>query len=174
MIRIHWLPRWGIAMAGALCLAAGPASGEGTTGGASAQKDMTAQQRTTQTPATGTAANMPQNRADGVALIVVPIAAATADTMNNGCWARFYSERDYRGEVLALSGPVSLPNMGRVQPFWGEADSVVIGPKARVTTYDNDNYRDQTAVLASNQRVNDLRDRLRWNEGIDSVRVDCM
>lgn len=110
-----------------------------------------------------------------VAVMLVPLAVATADAMNNGCWVRFYSDQNFNGDMLAVSGPVALPNMDRAQPFWGEADSAVIGPKARVTTYDNDNFRDQTALLQPNQRIANLRDlnQLRWNEGIESVRVEC-
>jgi hypothetical protein len=110
-----------------------------------------------------------------VAVMLVPIAVATVDTMNNGCWARFYANQNFRGDVLAVSGPVSLGDMGRAQPFWGEADSAVIGPKARVTIYDNDNFRDQTAVLKPDQRIANLRDKkqVEWYEGVESMRVEC-
>jgi hypothetical protein len=43
-----------------------------------------------------------------------------------------------------------------------------------VTTYDNENFHDRTAVLAGNQSYPDLRDhKLGWFEEVKSARVSC-
>lgn len=146
--------------------------------GSSAQQGTQGQSMPQQAQGQKTQGQQPQQagaQGASVAVMIVPMTVATVDTMNNGCWARFYADQNFRGDVLAVSGPVSLADMGRAQPFWGEADSAVIGSKARVTTYDNDNFRDQTAVLKPDQRIANLRDKeqLRWFEGVESLRVEC-
>jgi hypothetical protein len=116
------------------------------------------------------------SRADGNAsvLVLVPSSMAGDTRFANGCWVRFFDDKQFRGAALTLAGPVDMPKMEVPGGVWRDWDSAVVGPRARVTTYDNENYRDRTAELAANQSYPDLRDRkLGWFEEVKSARVAC-
>mgnify|MGYP003580149550 FL=1 len=49
-----------------------------------------------------------------------------------------------------------------------------MGPKATVRTFDNENFRDRTAMLRPGQNIADLGDqKLGWFEEVQSARVSC-
>lgn len=107
-------------------------------------------------------------------LVLVPSAMASDTRFANGCWVRFFDDKQFRGDALTLAGPVDMPKMEVPGALWRDWDSAVVGPRARVTTYDNENFRDRTAELAANQSYPDLRDRkLGWFEEVKSARVAC-
>lgn len=116
-----------------------------------------------------------QQAAAPVALLVLlPVKQATDPRMANGCWVRFHSDENFRGESLTLVGPVDMPNMDAPGAVWQNWDSAVVGANATVTTYDNDNFRDRTATLNAGQRIADLSDnKLGWFEEVKSARVAC-
>lgn len=112
-------------------------------------------------------------RLDGV-LVLMPAAQAQGESLGNGCWVRFYDGENFRGQMLTLVGPIDMPRMEIAKPAWREWDSAIVGPKARVVTYDKENYRDRTATLTAGQRIASLDDaQLGWFEEIESVRVSC-
>lgn len=107
-------------------------------------------------------------------LVLVPAVQASDDKFANGCWVRFYDDKNYKGASLTLVGPVDMPKMNVPGAVWKDWDSAVVGSKARVTTYDNENFRDRTAGLNPGQRYPDLRDKkLGWFEEMHSARVAC-
>lgn len=107
-------------------------------------------------------------------LVLMPAAQGNSDSLGNGCWVRFYDGENFRGSSLTLVGPIDMPKMDVPGPAWREWDSVITGPKARVVTYDNENYRDRSATLAAGQRISNLDDaKLGWFEEIHSARVSC-
>ena len=113
------------------------------------------------------------SRLDGI-LVLMPSAQGSSEGLGNGCWVRFYDGENFRGQMLTLVGPVELPRMDVAKPAWREWDSAVVGPKARVVTYDKEDYGDRTATLTAGQRIPSLRDaHLGWFEDIHSVRVSC-
>ncbi len=110
----------------------------------------------------------------GAVLVVLPMAQAGDDRLGDGCWVRFYDHRNFAGSNLTLVGPVDMPNMTVPGAVWRDWDSAMIGPKARVTTYDNEGFRDRTASLAPGQQIPDLHDKkLGWFDEIHSARVTC-
>jgi hypothetical protein len=57
---------------------------------------------------------------------------------------------------------------------WRDWESAIVGPKARVATFDNENFKERTARLAPGQRIADLRDKkLGWFDEVHSARVAC-
>lgn len=107
-------------------------------------------------------------------LVLLPSRMASDTRFADGCWVRFFDDKQFRGDALTLAGPVDMPKMEVPGGVWRDWDSAVVGPRARVTTYDNENFRDRTAVLAANQSVPDLRDqKLGWFEEVKSARVSC-
>lgn len=61
--------------------------------------------------------------------------------------------------------------------YWGGLDSVVVGPKATVTIYDDyddENFRDRNATLKPGEHVKNLDDqKLGLFEDIESIRITC-
>ena len=114
-----------------------------------------------------------QQKPPAAVLLLEPVNMA-GDNLANGCWVRFYDGTDYRGASLTLAGPVDMPKMDVPGSAWKDWDSAVVGPKATVVTFDNENFRDRTARLAPGLHARDLRDsKLGWFEEVHSARVLC-
>lgn len=110
-------------------------------------------------------------------VLLVPVDYATDEKLGDGCWVRLYDSKNYGGGVFTLVGDVDVPNMrpGTVTGLeWGpNYDSVEVGPNATFTAWDDENYRDRTAMIGAGQRVADLSQRLRFGEDMESLKVDC-
>lgn len=105
---------------------------------------------------------------------VVLLPGTPADALGDGCWVRFYDGTGYTGANVTLVGPGELPRMAAVAPHWRAWDSAIVGPRARVTVFDEPEFRERTARLQPGAAVTDLRDeRLEWFDEIRSARVAC-
>jgi hypothetical protein len=107
-------------------------------------------------------------------IVLVPFAYGTDEKLANGCWARLYQDENFRGDLLSVVGPVDIPN-SRVAGFeWGRRfDSVIVGPKATVTAYDNHDFRQKTATFKPGQKVPDLDEKMGFFQNIRSLKVAC-
>ncbi|SCY04849.1 Beta/Gamma crystallin [Nitrosospira sp. Nl5] len=108
-------------------------------------------------------------------ILLVPPMFAVNPSLADGCWARLFDDQDYRGDVLTLAGPIDIPS-ARVGEnlVWGRKyDSVIVGPKATLTIYDNQNYQDKTATFKAGQRIPDLNEKLGPFENIRSLKIAC-
>jgi hypothetical protein len=107
--------------------------------------------------------------------VLMPFAVASADSLANGCWARFYDGENYTGAKLSLVGPVDMPNMRTAfgGDWGGEFDSVAIGPRAKVQVYDSENYGQRFASFKSGDRIPDLGEKKGFFEDIRSLRISC-
>lgn len=115
-------------------------------------------------------------KAPEMVFMLVPIAVAAKDnSMKSGCWARIYSGPNYTGDTLTLTGPVSLADMSG--PFglnWDDkVDSLEMGPKATLTVFDNEGFRDQVGLFKPGQKVADISKRLGFFDEFASVRLSC-
>ena len=126
-----------------------------------------AAQHTTKEPAAkkGTAA--------AAVLLVVPTAYANDEKLGNGCWARLYDGGNFTGSQYVLVGPVDVAAMRDGIGLNEKYDSVVVGPKATLTVYDNVNYRDKSATLKPASRTADLDEKMGLFETIRSRKVSC-
>ena len=107
-------------------------------------------------------------------LVLVPVTQASDQRLANGCWVRFYDGRNYRGSNLTLVGPVDMPRMEVPGNAWHDWDSAIVGPKAKVTAFDDENYKDKSATLNPGDHIPDLGDKkLGWFEEVKSARVSC-
>ena len=112
--------------------------------------------------------------AAGAAIVLLPLQMASDENLANGCWVRFYDDKNFNGSTLTLAGPVEMPRMYPAGSVWRDWESAKVGRKARVTTYDNENFRQRTAKLDPGQRVADLHDnKLGWFDEVHSARVSC-
>lgn len=108
-------------------------------------------------------------------IVLVPMVVASSPDFSNGCWARLYDSTNFKGNTLALVGPVDMPNMRTAfgTDWSGQFDSIAVGPKARLTVYDNENYGEKAATFKPNQKVADLDEKMGFFENISSVKVAC-
>jgi hypothetical protein len=108
-------------------------------------------------------------------IVLVPVQVASSDSFSNGCWARLYDSTNFRGNQLSLVGPVDMPNMRTAfgTDWSGQFDSIAVGPRARLTVYDNENYAQKAATFKPGQKVADLDEKMGLFEDISSVKVAC-
>ncbi len=116
-------------------------------------------------------------------IVVVPVqprapAAAVVPSdggMAGGCWVRFYDEAGYRGDQATLVGPLDVPDVAeRTGKPWRDWNSAVVGPMARVSTYDTASLQEGPAVLNPRERVAYMaREKTGIVEDVESVRVRC-
>lgn len=99
----------------------------------------------------------------------------TTRRLGDGCWVRFYADRDFRGRSVTVVGPVDLARLDVGGSTWGDWDSAVVGPQATVTTFGQEGYRNPSATMRPGQRAPDLQ---RGREGplaqFRSAKVDCV
>jgi hypothetical protein len=112
---------------------------------------------------------------DAPIIVLVPVQLASRDTLGNGCWAHLYDSTNFAGNQLSLVGPVDMPNMRTAfgTDWSGQFDSIAVGPKARLTVYDNENYGQKAATFKPGQKVADLDEKMGTFENISSVKVAC-
>lgn len=115
----------------------------------------------------------PRSAAPTAVLMVAPVGYAAGEKLASGCWARLYDGGNYTGLQYVLVGPVSVPAMRDGLGINEKYDSVVVGPTATLTIYDNVNYRDKSAVLKAASRTPDLDDKTGGFETIRSLKVSC-
>lgn len=108
-------------------------------------------------------------------VIVAPVQVSGDQNLNNGCWARIYENPEFGGSHLTLVGPVNVADLGNTHAGdWNGADSVIVGRDARVTLYDDPDFEDRSATIASGERIADLRDDvIGFFDKVESVQVRC-
>lgn len=119
-----------------------------------------------------------QGNANAPVYLLVPVDVASNDNaLKNGCWARIYSRENYAGDSLTIVGPSTLADMDRSGLFglnWDDrVSSIELGPKATMTVYDNENFRDLVGQFKPGQRVPDIDKRTGFFDEFSSVRLDC-
>jgi hypothetical protein len=108
--------------------------------------------------------------------LLMPVDVAVADsTVRQGCWARIYDRENYMGDSLTLTGPIALADMSG--PFglnWDDrVNSIEVGPRATVTVYDNEGFRDQVARFQPDQRIADISRRMGFFDEFASITIAC-
>lgn len=161
-----------LALAHGVALAGGGYPPEAMEGGQSSTAGQAAKQTKDTKATTGAQKVTP------LVFMLVPLDIAAADTtMKTGCWAKVYSGENYAGDSLTLSGPISIANMSITGPFglnWDDrVNSIEIGPKATVTVYDNQEFRDMVTEFKPGQKVPDVSRKLGFFDEFASIRINC-
>jgi hypothetical protein len=109
-------------------------------------------------------------------IIIAPTEVRTDPTLAKGCWVRLFPEPDFKGvDDLTIAGPITLPSLHTpVGTDWKhKTESVLVGPKATVTVYESQSYRDKAATLQPGTREAQLRKNLKFTMSIDSLKISC-
>jgi hypothetical protein len=108
-------------------------------------------------------------------LIMVPV-QVTTDLEKKGCWVKVYDKKNYEGDSLLLSGPLSMARM--IGPFgfdWeNKVRSLQVGPKANLTIYDNRNFRDQDKFIDAKSNVPDMSKQMGFFDDFRSMMLSCI
>jgi hypothetical protein len=118
----------------------------------------------------------PQETPQGTTQNPVVIAVTTVTLAEStGCWARIHDGQNFTGRTLTLMGEQSLPHLEFGVGFdWeGDIDSIVVGPKAKLAVFEDENYGDKKRDLAANERVADLHKTI-FSEGVESLKLTCV
>lgn len=121
------------------------------------------------TSPTTTAANQPDPT-----ILLIPV-QVNDPAMASGCWAQFYSDRDFKGDMATLVGPAVIETMdkGSAKALKRAIDSVSVGPKATLQVYEHTMFRDRTTTFAPNTRAGGLIQRLGFGGRIESMKLTC-
>jgi hypothetical protein len=139
------------------------------------------------------------NRALMTMLLIVSTPAAYA--VDKDCWADFFEHAEYEGKHFLIAGPASLENLNKVNgEDWNlRIHSFKVGPKAKVTVYQNPKFQlnlpqlvvkdpdlmrawgiteqdikeDAELIFNENATVHDLGD-FNFHKKVRSLKVECI
>lgn len=133
------------------------------------------------------------------AILVLGSALSAAYAKDDGCWVDFYHDSQYTGKHLRLEGPIQLENLRNIngENWESRIDSLKVGPKARVTVFENNNFKltlkemekypellkslgltekdameDKELIFNANATIHDLSD-FNFHNKIRSLIIDC-
>ena len=126
----------------------------------------------TSTPIT-TATATADNRPDPT-ILLVPIRVEDP-ALASGCWAQFYTGRDFKGDMLTLVGPAEVQSMdkGTARQLKRDIDSVSVGPRATLQVYEHAMFRDRTVNFPANSREGGLTRKLGFGGRIEAMKLNC-
>lgn len=109
--------------------------------------------------------------------VITPPASGNGDVrLVRGCWAKLYDEDGLTGDSVTIYGPMGIADAAGAGVFdidWKDRiSSISVGPAAKVSIYDNNNYRDLLLTVKSGQKV-DINNALKNFDEIKSLKVDC-
>lgn len=92
-----------------------------------------------------------------------------------GCWAQLYDEREFKGNMVTLVGPMELQSLDKStgRQLRRNIDSVVLGPKASLTVYEHRMFKDRAVNFAPNAREGGLITKLGPTGRIESLQLRC-
>ena len=107
-------------------------------------------------------------------VVQVPV-EITDPALQSGCWAQFYTERNFRGEMATLIGPVSLDTADKFsgRKLKRRIDSIVTGSKATLRVYEHAMFKDRTVSFGPNSREGGLITKLGIGGEIESLQLAC-
>lgn len=107
----------------------------------------------------------------------VPVLVLTHPSLAtaSGCWATLFDDDNYYGRSITLYGEQNLADVDLdMKPYviGGDPDSVIVGPKATLALYGDEDYEDLDHTFAADSKVPDLDKEPFWQK-IESVRLNC-
>lgn len=107
-------------------------------------------------------------------VMLVPVEISNK-ALESGCWAQFYDQRNFKGEILTLVGPADLisSDKGSGRQFKRNIDSLVLGPKATLKVFEHQMFKDKAIDFAANSREPGLIKKLGIGGRIQSLQLKC-
>ncbi len=107
-------------------------------------------------------------------IMLVPIEVSDP-AMKAGCWAQFFDERNFKGDVFTMVGPAELQttDKGAGRQFRRKLDSLMTGPKASLTIFERQMFKDKSVAFPANSKEPGLNRKLGFTGRIESVKLDC-
>lgn len=128
----------------------------------------------TSTPITTTTATATADNRPDPTILLVPIRVEDP-ALASGCWAQFYTGRDFKGDMLTLVGPAEVQSMdkGTARQLRRDIDSVSVGPRATLQVYEHAMFRDRTVNFPANSREGGLTRKLGFGGRIEAMKLNC-
>lgn len=107
-------------------------------------------------------------------VMLVPVEISNK-ALEAGCWAQFYEERNFKGEILTVVGPAEIasPDKGTGRQLKRSIDSLVLGPKATLKVYEHQMFKDKAVDFPANSREAGLIKKLGFGGRIESLQLKC-
>lgn len=112
--------------------------------------------------------------------IIAPTELRADPTLARGCWVRLFPQPEHKEtDDLTIVGPMTIPSLhsptgGANGVYWkSKAESFIVGPRATVTVYENPSFRGRTVKLELGTQEGQLRDKLKFMQSIDSLKIEC-
>lgn len=108
-------------------------------------------------------------------LLLVPVEVSSS-TIQGGCWANLYDQRDFKGEGVTMAGPVVVGATDKATGRYlrRNIDSLQIGPKATLTVFEHRMFKDRSVSFAPNSKEPGLIKKLGFSGRIESLKLDCV
>lgn len=133
-------------------------------------------------------------------VMLLSLAASNAYAEEKECWVNFFEHAQYEGKRLYIEGPSQLENLNKVNgEDWNQRiHSIKVGPKAKVTVYQNPRFEltltemakkpdlmrawgiteqdikeDSELIFNANDMIHDLGD-FSFHKKIRSLKVECI
>lgn len=110
-------------------------------------------------------------------IILAPTEVRSDPTLAKGCWVRLFPERNYKGQDhIMIAGPVEIPALRKPsgEVYWKhKAESLIAGPRASITVYENQSFRGPSADIKGGTNEANLRSGLGLMQSIDSLKIRC-
>ena len=124
-----------------------------------------------------TAQNLPTATGDTrpqPVVVQVPV-EVTDPALQSGCWAQFYTERNFKGDMATLVGPVSIDTADKFsgRKLKRRIDSIVTGSKATLRVFEHAMFKDRTVAFGPNSREGGLITKLGIGGEIESLQLEC-
>lgn len=107
-------------------------------------------------------------------VLLVPVEVSNR-ALEAGCWAQFYDERNFKGEILTVVGPASIDSMdkGSGKQLKRNIDSLVTGPKTMLKIYEHQMFKDKSVDFPANSKEAGLIRKLGFGGNIQSLQLSC-
>ena len=107
-------------------------------------------------------------------VLLVPVEVSNR-ALEAGCWAQFYDERNFKGEILTVVGPASIDSMdkGSGKQLKRSIDSLVTGPKTLLKIYEHQMFKDKSVDFPANSKEAGLIRKLGFGGNIQSLQLSC-
>jgi hypothetical protein len=121
------------------------------------------------------ATRAPADNQPAPVILLVPVEVSNP-ALQNGCWVQLYDARNFEGDMVTLVGPIQLDSNDKAagKQLRRNIDSLVTGPKAMLSVYEEKFFKNKSVNFGPNQREPGLIKKLGFTGNIQSLKVGCM